>query len=343
MSEMQRSMQAATAGYTPPLLRADSNLGKPAAGAGNANYPGAAARPTGSAVPIPIPTGSALPPAPATSSAAVMEDIDITEMPWFENERAGSLGLEDYDAIQRQLLDRPNYLLQRLGKAGAATSTNRGADTSAQVSTSVDSTNSATVSTTGTNRKEDPELAIPFLLDEQSATSTSTNASSHITVTTAAVEKSAALEDDVDVGLGLDIECDRPIGGTPPGATASAAAGRAAMPYAETPPCREIHSASYLVHVGLLPDDSAAGASAIGKEKPGPFPIPVHTGSASISNNVITTSTSTSTATLTCSELTAQLQQVEHVVIEKEEEGVVEEEEEEELPPEVPYYTFVKF
>eukprot|EP00981_Chlorochromonas_danica_P013757 scaffold6837_cov171-Ochromonas_danica.AAC.4 len=38
-------------------------------------------------------------------------EVNITDMSWFENERSGSLTQQSFDLVQRQMLDRPNYLL----------------------------------------------------------------------------------------------------------------------------------------------------------------------------------------------------------------------------------------
>lgn len=178
--------------------------------------------------------------------AGEFDGLDITEMPWFENERSGSLDASDFNLVQRQLLDRPNYLLQRamLSPGGK----NKKANSQVQVG-SVDSVGSGGNMPTPLGAGGDPNLSAPFALDADEASAPSTPF---------VIQKPSSYPPRVPKTSGSpplpslkeEMEAFHLADASTPEKSPKPEAGTVGEQY--TPPRREKHNPDYLINAGLL-------------------------------------------------------------------------------------------
>lgn len=197
-------------------------------------------------------------------------EVNITDMSWFENERSGSLTQQSFDLVQRQLLERPNYLLLQKALLSAHNQNNYHSHSASEANPPPEpgnsdgkargsSVDSATYSSNACSPpppaaplsgRYDPNLSTPFLFDDGveedgeeggRRSPVPPRQGVHFEHSTPQkLEQSEDLqpnEEDAKDGDGFVVGSFIEEGGE-------------YMPF--TPPRREKHDTSYLIHAGLL-------------------------------------------------------------------------------------------
>ncbi len=176
--------------------------------------------------------------------------MDITEEPWFENERSGSLDHRTFDMVQRQLLDRPNYLLQRVLKSPQACASSQDPGPGSKpLSKQAGLEEEAVYSSAHSSGKYDPNLTVPFDLDlgdswpnEGSGGKLGKTALAWSSLAGAGTASAFSKQQEEE-----EEEQGRSVFSTP----AKGEAGQS-QDASYTPPRREKHDADYLISAGLL-------------------------------------------------------------------------------------------